>query len=236
LTGSAGSVGRKIRVAGFGGVAVLGAGVLLSACSPVQLGAAAIVGNQRITQSTLDTNVSNLQDAVSKYPAGEVQLTSAQMPQAVLSWLVRFAVQDRAAASAGVSVSSSQVQEGIAAIETEAQQYASQAGVSNPSIVLLSNGIAPQMMQNVGKYEAEGAELQIKANGGKTPTTQAEANATQTALNKATCQAAKSLNIKINPQFGRLDYSQYTVVAAPDVLSRAAKASPAPTTGSSPAC
>jgi hypothetical protein len=108
--------------------------------------------------------------------------------------------------------------------------------VSNPSIVLLSNGIAPQMMQNVGKYEAEGAELQIKANGGKAPTTQAEANATQTALNKATCQAAKSLDIKINPQYGRLDYSQYTVVAAPDTLSKAAKASPAPTSGSSPAC
>ena len=32
--------------------------------------------------------------------------------------------------------------------------------------------------------------------------------------NKAQCQAAKSLNIQVSPQFGRLDYSTYTVVAA----------------------
>jgi len=41
----------------------------------------------------------------------------------------------------------------------------------------------------------------------------------------------------VNPQFGRLDYSQYTVVANPNTLSQpAGKPSPASTAGLTPAC
>ncbi|HEX6521444.1 MAG TPA: hypothetical protein VF070_15805 [Streptosporangiaceae bacterium] len=229
------AAGRKARVAGFGGVAVLGAGVLLSACSPVQLGAAAIVGNQRITQATLNAQVSNLRNAVASYP-GQVQLTTAQMPQAVLGWLVKFQIENRAAATAGVSVTSAQVQQGVAAVQVQAQQYASQSGLSSPEVVLLSSGIPPQLLDDLGKYQAQELELAIKANGGKLPTTQAEGNTVTAALTKSSCQAAKSLNIQINPQYGRLDYTQFTVVAGPDLLSKPVGASPVPTTGSKPAC
>jgi hypothetical protein len=231
----AGSAGRKIRAAGFGGVAALGAAVLLSACAPVQMGAAAIVGNQRISQSTLDTNVSDLQSASAKYP-GQVQLTSAQMPQAVLGWLVKFKIEDRAASAAGVSVTSAQAQAGKTNILQQAEAYAQQSGLSNPDIVLLSSGISPQMLTDLGRYQAQEIELAIQANGGKLPTTQAEDNTVSAALAKSTCQAAKSLNIQINPQFGRMDYSQYTVVTAPDVLSKAVGASPASTAGKTPSC
>lgn len=226
---------RASRVAGFGGAAALGACVLLSACAPVQMGAAAIVGNQRITQSTLDTNVSNLQAESAKFP-GQVQLPANQMPKAVLGWLVKFAIQDHAASTAGVPVTKAQVQQGIQAVEVQAQQYAQQAGVSNPSIVLLSSGIAPKMMEDLGRYQAQELALAVKYNGGKLPSTQAEDNTVTAQLTKSTCQAAKSLNIQINPQFGRLDYSQYTIVAGADVLSKAQGASPAPTTNSKPAC
>ena len=74
-------------------------------------------------------------------------------------------------------------------------------------------------------------------NGGKLPTTTAESNTVTAALTKAQCEAAKSLSIQVNPQFGRLDYTQYTVVPAPDTLSRPAGVpSPASTTGLAPAC
>ena len=39
---------------------VLGAGLVVTACSPVQAVSAAIVGNDRITIATLDTEVNNL--------------------------------------------------------------------------------------------------------------------------------------------------------------------------------
>ena len=48
---------------------------------------------------------------------------------------------------------------------------------------------------------------------------------------------AEALDIQVSPQFGRLDYTQYTVVAAPITVSRAA--GPAPTaspSGQAPAC
>ena len=49
------------------------------------------------------------------------------------------------------------------------------------------------------------------------------ASSAQTALedkfNKSQCLAAKSLDILINPQFGELNYSDFSVVAAPSTLS-----------------
>ena len=69
----------------------LGAGLVVTACSPVQLGAAAIVGNQRITIATLDTEVTNLSQTLKLYP-GTVQLSQAQQTQQTLSWLIRFKV------------------------------------------------------------------------------------------------------------------------------------------------
>jgi hypothetical protein len=55
--------------------------------------------------------------------------------------------------------------------------------------------------------------------------------------NKAECTAAKSLNIQVSPQYGRIDYSTYTIVASSNLLSApAGKPSPASTTGLTPAC
>ncbi|HEY7274675.1 MAG TPA: hypothetical protein VH594_01850, partial [Trebonia sp.] len=57
---------RRRRVAVLG-AAGLGACAVLAACSPVQVGSAAIVGDQRITVSSLDTQVSNLKTAAKPY-------------------------------------------------------------------------------------------------------------------------------------------------------------------------
>jgi hypothetical protein len=227
--------GRRTRLAAFAGVC-FGACALLAACSPVKMGAAAIVGNERITTSSLDTQVSNLQAAAKPY-GSQVQLTPAQMPNAVLSWLIRFAVTDSAAASAGISVTQAQVQEGIAAISSQAAQVAQQQGFSSPQAVLLTAGISPQMLPALGRYQAQVTEYAKQVNGGTLPSTTAEDNKVNAALTQAQCSAAKSLNIQVNPQFGRLDYTQLSVVATPDRLSRpAGTPSPASTTGLYPAC
>jgi len=227
--------GRRTRLAAFGAVC-FGACAVLAACSPVKTGAAAIVGNERITTSSLDAQVSNLQAAAKPYK-NQVQLTPAQMPNAVLSWLIRFAITDSAADSAGISVTQAQVQEGIATINSQAKAVAQQQGFSSPQAVLLSAGISPQMLPALGRYQAQVTEYAKKVNGGRLPTSTAEDDKVNAALTKAQCSAAKSLNIQVNPQFGRLDYTQYSVVATPDRLSRpAGTPSPAPTTGLYPAC
>jgi hypothetical protein len=228
--------GRKFRAAGIGAVAAAGACVMLSACSSVQIGAAAIVGNERITQSTLNTQVTNFQQAATKYP-GEIQLTGAAIPQTVLGWLIKFRIMDRTASAAGISVSNTQIQQGLADIEEQAAQAVTQNGGGSAPALLLDSGITPQMMPDLGKYEAQDLALAMQANGGKLPTTTAQDNTVTAALNKSSCLAAKSLDIKVNPQFGRLDYTAYTVVSIPDTLSATpGKPAAASTSGLTPAC
>lgn len=227
--------GRRTRLAAFGAVS-FGACVMLAACSPVKMGSAAVVGNQRITVSSLDTQVTNFQAAAQPY-GSQVQLTAAQVPAAVLGWLIRFAIEDQVAASAGISVTAAQVQQGTASINSQAQSAAEQNGLGSTQAVFLSAGLSPQMIPALGRYEAQEIAFAEQANGGKLPTTDAQNTAVNTALTKAQCTAAKSLNIQVNPQFGRMDYSQYTVVPVGDTLSRpAGTPSPASTTGLAPAC
>jgi hypothetical protein len=227
--------GRRTRLAAFGALSV-GACAVLAACSPVKIGSAAIVGDQRITVSSLDTQVSNLQTAAKPY-GSQVQLTSSQMPAAVLGWLIRFAIQDEVTASAGISLTQQQVQAGVSSINSQAQSAAASNGFSSAEAVLLSAGISPQMLPALGQYQAQEIAYAEKVNGGKLPATTAEDNTVTAKLTQAECVAAKSLNIQVNPQFGRLDYSQYTVVPVADMLSRpAGTPSPASTTGLTPAC
>lgn len=210
--------------------------MVLAACSPVKLGAAAIVGDQRITTSALDTQVSNLQAAAKPY-GSQISLSAADMPAAVLSWLIRFQVSDQVAANAGITLSAAQVQAGIANINSQASSAASQDGLSSPQAALVDAGIPPQLLPDLGRYQAQELAFAEAANGGKLPTTTAEGNTVDAKLTKAQCTAAKSLNIQVSPQFGRLDYTQLSVVATPNILSQPpGTPSRADTTGLTPAC
>jgi hypothetical protein len=214
----------------------LGASALLAACSTAQIGSAAVVGNDRITVASLDAQVSNLQTALKPY--GTSLLPVAQQPSALLSWLIRFSVMDQVAATNGITVTAAQGQSALGQLGAVAQQN----GFKSTSQLLLANGVPPQLFPQVGKYEAQEDAYARKLNGGKEPTTQDQVNAFNTAFGKASCTAAKSLNIRVSPQFGRVDYSnQFAVVPVADTLSKPApnaspSASPAPTTGLTPAC
>jgi hypothetical protein len=155
------------------------------------------------------------------------------MPTAVLSWLIRFAVMDQVAAQNGISVSHAQSEAGLDSLKSVAQQN----GFSSTTELLVANGIPPQLFPEVGQWEAQQTAYALKLNKGKAPSTTAEQTAFTTAIAKSQCQAAKSLSIKVSPQFGRLDYTQFTVVATPNTLSQpAGKPTPASTTGLAPAC
>jgi hypothetical protein len=217
---------------------VLGAGLLLAGCSPVKFGAAAITGNQRITIATLDTQVTNLSQAVKQYP-GTIQLSSAQETQETLSWLVRFQINEELARQAGITVTPAQAQAALAQIYAAAKASAQAQGLSNVTLelILAANGIPPDLAPEVGRYQAINNQFIRQVNGGQIPTTTPAQTATTVKLQHAQCVAAKALTIKINPQFGRLDYTQYQVVSAPNPV--AAPPGPAPTaspSGTAPAC
>jgi hypothetical protein len=216
----------------------LGAGRVVTACSPVKAGSAAVVGNERITIATLDTEVTNLNQAVARCKS-TVQLSQAQQTQQTLTWLVRFKVNDELACQAGITVSNAEAQAALAEIYAAAKASAQAQGIPSASLglILVANGIPPNLADEVGRYPAIDDQFVKQANGGQLPTSTSAQTAASAKLTKARCQAAKALQIQVNPQFGQLDYDQLAVVAAPGTVFRTP--GPAPTAsalGLAPAC
>jgi hypothetical protein len=218
-------------------VLVVGVGLVAGcAVSPLKMGAAAIVGSQRISIATLDSEVTNLSAAAKQYP-GVVTLTQAQATQATLTWLIRYQVQEELARQAGITISTAQAESALASAYAGAKADAAAQGLTNVSLneVLAGSGIPPDTAAEFGRFEAIETQYVKNANGGTLPST--DNTALDAKFSHAQCLAAKALSIQVSPQFGRLDYTQYTIVAAPSLVTRTA--GPAPTaspSGQAPAC
>jgi peptidyl-prolyl cis-trans isomerase SurA len=216
----------------------LGVGLVATACGPVQAGAAAIVGNQRITIATLDTEVTNLSQTAKLYP-GIVQLSQVQQTQQTLTWLIRFKINEELARQAGITISTAQAQKALNTIYAQTKANAKAQGITNVplSLFLAANGIPPNLHNEVARYQAIDDQFTLQANGGTAPTSTSAQSAAAAKLTKARCLAAKALNVKVNPQFGQLDYNQVAVVAAPSPVSRPpGPAKATPQAGLSPTC
>lgn len=212
-------------------VAVLAAGIAVSACGPVKMGAAAIVGNQRISAATLYGQAANLSAAYQK-DKGKTQIpyATSDIPRQALSWLVRFRVREAMASRNGITVTPGGAQRALAALTAQVRQ----SGISLAEAAVAS-GLPPDLLTELGRYQAIGNVLTNRLDGGKAPTTTAAQQALNARLNKSQCLASKGLDITINPQFGALDYSQLAVVPAKYALSGAQpSASPSPTASASP--
>jgi hypothetical protein len=220
-------------------VGLTGVGLLVAGCSPVKMGAAAIVGDQRITIATLDTQVTNLSHAAKKYP-GVVTLNQQQMTQATLTWLVRFQITEQVAAQQGITVTRAQSQQALAEIYAFAKSQAAASGVRNVTLeeVLAANGIPPDLSAELGRYQATYTQFSKNANGGAVPASgSSQENTVNTQFAHAECVAAKSLKIQVNPQFGQLNYAQLQVVAPVTTVSRSEGPTPtASPSGQAPAC
>jgi hypothetical protein len=211
-----------------------------AACSPVKLGAAAIVGNQRITIAALDTEVTNLSQAAAKYPT-QVTLNASQRTQATLTWLIRYQITEELARQQGITISAAQGQNALNTAVKGAIASAAQQGLTNAtqSLILAASGIPPNTSDELGRYEAISDQYLMMANGGTLPATGSAAATTAAGkLNHAECLAAKALNIQVNPQFGALDYTQYQIVDGPATVTRAQGPVKAPSSPSAtaPAC
>jgi hypothetical protein len=217
---------------------VLGVGLVLTGCSTSKFGAAAIAGNHRITIATLDTDATNLSQGAKPY-SNLFQLTQAEATQDTLTWWIRFQINEQLAQQAGITVSAGQAQAALNEIYALAKQNAASQGVSNASLnlILANAGIAPSLSMEVGRYQAIDTLYETMVNGGKLPTSNSAVTASEKKLQHAQCLAAKSLKIQVNPQFGRLNYSSYAVVAVASTVSRdEGPAKAASLAGLAPAC
>ncbi|MGA2824670.1 MAG: hypothetical protein ABSF03_00960 [Streptosporangiaceae bacterium] len=224
------AVKAAVVAAAFGG--------LIAGCAPVQMGAAATVGSRRITTSQLDSETSVLAQAAKPYSA-VVQLTAAQMPKDVLSWLIRFQIREDLATSEHIAVNGGQIQQALADIYQQAAAQAQQQGISNVTLdeLAVANGLPPDLLTELGRYQAIEISYAEQRNGGKLPTSNTAVTAITQQFSTAECHVYKSETVHVNPQYGAMNYTQDSVVATPDVLSRAeGPVSKASTSGLSPSC
>jgi hypothetical protein len=153
------------------------------------------------------------------------------MPQQVLAWLVRFQVRDELARRAGITVSQGDIQRAIAAIRASA----SSSGGANLTDLAVENGLPPSLINpDLGRYQAIGNAYINRLDGGMQPSSATAQQALNQQFNHAQCLAAKNLDIKVNPQYGRLDYNLLDIVPAANRLSAPEPAaSPSPSASAS---
>jgi len=197
--------------------AVAAAGLAVSACGTVKMGAAAITGDSRISSATLSAEVANLKSA---YRADAAKGFKPQRPtglatQQVLTWLIVFRVYDKIAEQHNINVTPGQAQRQLAGLSSQAAsnkatlaEYVSAAGALPPDLV-------PQL----GQYIATLSALEGKLTGGKPPTSPAAQSALQAKVGHEQCLASKALGVTVNPQYGLWDYRTYAVVLAPPTLA-----------------
>lgn len=219
--------------------AALAAALALTACGNVQLGAAAVTHTSRIPTATVSAEVNNL-DTAYKADKAKVQLQfpASQMPQQVLSWLVRFRVREQMAARNHLTITRAETQAALASASAQAKQ----SGVTLTDLAV-ANGIPPDQISELGRYVAIQNQLLDRLDGGTLPTASAALQTLGNQFNTYQCRAAKSMGIRVSPQFGQLDYSQVSVIPAPAKLAAAPhsaspspSASPTPSPQLTPAC
>jgi len=197
----------------------------LAACGPVRMGSAAIAGGERISSTTLGNEVTNLTQAYQAHKSKiQLQFPLSQAPQEVLTWLLRFRIRDEVAVRNHVAVSKGESQRALTAIGAQAQ--GGPAGLRNLAV---ANGLPPDMLPDLGRYQAIENALVNRLDNGVLPKSSAGLATLNAVLNRQECLAAKSLSIQVNPRFGQMNYSQTdTVIPATSTLSAPVTPSPAP--------
>ncbi|WP_202638037.1 SurA N-terminal domain-containing protein [Bailinhaonella thermotolerans] len=175
-------------------LAVTAAGAVLTACAPVQAGAAAIVGDHRITSAELDKAVRGFETAVTKakIPPQGLQIADPNSyPRSVLLNMVQVDLFEQIARRHKVSVTEGEVdayvqsQGGPAAIEQKA----------------LAFGVPPSQTRSFLRGMLLNQKLNQAFGGG------ADEAAAQRAAARLGEEAGK-IDLKINPRYGHFDPQQ----------------------------
>lgn len=176
----------------------LAAGVpLLAACgSTAHPGAAAVVGGERITMSSLQAQVNDVRAAQEASPqSAQLISNSAQLSQAKLNGMIFDRVLDRAARDAGVTATRHEIQ--------TARKQASSAqpgGEKQLEATLLQQGaLTPGQIDDAVRRDVLMSKL-ASAVGGDTTTPEG-----QQKLLAVLTKTSKDLHIDVNPRYGSWD-------------------------------
>jgi len=185
--------------------AAIAAAPLLTACgNDAHPGAAAVVGDQRITVSQLENRVDEVRAAQRAVVRDEAQYAQAvartgSLTRDTLHGMVLDRVLHRAAQDAGVSVSRKEIQQMRSGLEQQA------GGAEQLETAWLQEyGVAPQRLEENLRLQLEAQKLAGKLG---TDTTRPE-------FWEALSEASKKLGVDLNPRYGTWDVQKSSRVDA----------------------
>jgi hypothetical protein len=215
---------RRRTAVSTAAVALLLASPALTACGssgPDRTGAAAVVGDQRITVAELQARVNQVRAAQARSPqSAQLIASSGNLSSQTLSMLVQNTVIERAAADAGVTVTDGDAQQDHAAA---LQQFGGSEEALDATL-LQQYSVAPSQADEFFRTNALVGKL-ITSLG-----FQPGSDGGQTAAVQALSKAADRLGVKINPRYGTWDSKKAVIgeTADPWVVTKTP-------TGASPA-
>ncbi|MFI2434767.1 SurA N-terminal domain-containing protein [Streptomyces sp. NPDC018693] len=187
---------RRRRTALLMSAAIVAAGPLLTACgSDARPGAAAVVGDERITISQLESRVNEVREAQRAAVTDDAQYAQAvaqtgRLTRDTLHGMVLDQVLQRAAEDAGVTVSRKEVQEMRAGLEQQA------GGAEGLEMAWLQQyGVPPQRLDENLRLQLQAQKL-AQALGTDT---------NQPAFWNALSKASQELGVDLNPRYGSWD-------------------------------
>ncbi|MCG5216865.1 SurA N-terminal domain-containing protein [Streptosporangium soli] len=171
-------------------LAVVAFGVALTACSPQQVGSAAIVGEERITSSRLDQVVRDTQAALNSVPQAQQQMQQT-IPQMALLSLVEVSRYTQLGERNGIGATDGEVDAFLAA----------QGGAPKVEQTLITQGVAPEQSREYIQAFLTAQKLLAKYGGG---TDEAAMQRGQQQL----VQELETLPVSYNPRYGKFDPQQ----------------------------
>lgn len=208
---------RRRRTALLLSAAIAAAPVLTACGNDAHPGAAAVVGDQRITVAQLESRVKEVRAAQRAAVTDDAQYAQAvaqtgTLTRDTLHGMVLDRVLHRAAEDAGITVTPHEVQEMRAGLE---QQAGGAKGLE--TAWLQQYGIPPQRLDDNLRLQLEAQKL---ASGLGTDTS-------QPAFWNALSKASKTLGVDLNPRYGSWDAQKVARVDAKTPWVREITATPA---------
>ena len=185
------------------------AGLVASACAtPVKAGAAAIVGDQRVTTSSVEATSTSVQEQAEAEDLGE--LDGATLNRITVERAIRSLLTAELAEREGVTVSQGEVDDYLAQIDDEGQ-------TEQLTLDALNNGVpSNEIRDEVHDFllrQKVGEEL-VSGTG---PEAEQERLA---AINDAMIALAEETNVSVSPRYGTWDAETISVLPPEDDLSR----------------
>lgn len=177
--------------------------LLLTACGPMEPGAAAIVGDTRITQQNLAAQVTEILAAQGK----PVDTADAQLTSTILGRMVTAELVKQAADQAGIAISQGE-------IDTALMDYDAQAGGrAEVEKIFLDQNIAPSQIQGIVVLNLQAQAL------GRVLLPNGDSQAQGSALVQQLGVYSNAIGTTVSPRYGSWDPAALSIGPLTDPLS-----------------